>query len=286
MEYQVLEQSDSRYPERLVERLGTEAPARLYYHGTLEMLTRPTMASMCADSISGAGLMAANQLLFTIREYELNYIGGWHSVMETEIFRLGLWRYNHTVTLCTAKGLGHETFDSYLLDRFYPPMDKFPERKEYYRRAEAGELLVLSLVVPDLGRSLRRNVVERNWTACALADFVFIPYAPKGSKTYALAKRVKEAGWPVFTVEDKPAANLHELGIPGFNRKSIGMFLEGLGAKLTSLTRKTIAEGPRDDAPVILEVPLVKHRHTQSVIPFASDKPTRKRRDRQPGTNA
>lgn len=282
MEYQVLERGDSRYPKRLIERLGADAPPKLYYHGPLELLARPTLASMCADSISGAGLMAANQLLFTIREYELNYIGGWHSVMETEIFRLGLWRYNHTVTLFTAKGLGHETFDSFLLDRFYPPMDKFPERKEYYRRAEAGELLVLSLVEPDTSRSLRRNVVERNWVACALADFIFIPYAPKDSKSYALAKRVKEAGWPVFTVEDKLAASLHDLGIPGFSRKSVGMFLEGPGAKLTTLQRKTIADGPRDDGSIVLEPPPVKRRNVQSVLPFVSDKPARKRRSRKP----
>ena len=286
MEYQVLDRSDSRYPARLVERLGAEAPARLYYHGPLELLARPTLASMCADSIGGAGLMATNQLLFTIREYELNYIGGWHSIMETEIFRLGLWRYNHTVTLFTAKGLAHETFDSFLLDRFYPPLDKFPEKREYIRRSGANELLVLSIVEPDTSRSLRLNVVERNWIACALADFIFIPYAPKGSKTYALAKRVKEAGWPVFTVDDPPGASLHELGIVGLNRKSIGMFLEGLGAKLTTLTRKTIAEGPRDDGRIVLESPPVKRRNTQSVLPFASDKPARKRRGRQPGRSS
>ena len=282
MEYQVLERSDSRYPKRLIERLGAEAPPRLYYHGPLDLLARPTLASMCADSTGGIAMMAANQLLFTIREYELNYVGGWHSIMETEIFRLGLWRYNHTVTLFTAKGLGHETFDSYLLDRFYPPMDKFPERKEFYLRAEADELLVLSIVEPETSRSLRLNVVERNWVACALADFIFIPYAPKGSKTYALAKRVKEAGWPVFTVDDPPGASLHELGITGFSRKSIGMFLEGLGAKLTTLTRKTIAEGPRDDGRIVIEPPPVKRRNTQSVLPFVSDKPARKRRSRKP----
>jgi hypothetical protein len=282
VEYQVLERSDSRYPKRLIERLGAEAPPRLYYHGPLDLLAKPTLASMCADSISGAGFMAANQLLFTIREYELNYIGGWHSVMETEIFRLGLWRYNHTVTLFTAKGLGHETFDSYLLDRFYPPMDKFPERKEYFRRAEAGELLVLSLVEPDLSRNVMKNVRDRNLVACALSDFVFIPFAPKGSKTYALARRVWNAPWPVFTVEDKLAESLHELGIPGFSRRSIGMFLEGLGAKLTTLQRKTIAEGPRDDGPIVLEPPPVKRRNVQSVLPFVSDKPARKRRSRKP----
>jgi hypothetical protein len=234
------------------------------------------MAAVCADSISGAGIVAANQLLFTIREYELNYIGGWHSVMETEIFRLGLWRYNHTVTMFTAKGLGYESFDSFLYDRFYPPLDKFPEKREFQRRAEANELLVLSLVEPDLSRGTRRNIIARNWCVCALADFVFIPFAPKGSKTYALARRVKAAGWPAMTVEDKLAADLHELGIPGFNRKSVAMFLDGLGVTRTTLERKTIAEGPRSDLAVATELPKPKRHQVQSVLPFASDAPRRK----------
>jgi len=230
------------------------------------------MAVICSDSISGVGMMAANQLLFTIREYELNYIGGWHSIMETEIFRLGLWRHNHTVTLFSAKGLERETFESFLRDRFYPPLDKFPEKNEYFRRAEVGELLVLSVTEPEMTRTLRANVVYRNLVACALGDFTFVPFAQKGTKTYALARRVKDAGWPVFTVDDKLAADLHDLGIVGLNRRSVAGFIEGLGARKTLLVRKTIAEGPRDDTPSERE-PIVTSRPTQGVLPFASDKP-------------
>lgn len=282
MEYHVLKRGDKGYPRRLAERLGDKAPERLYFHGPLELLDRLTMATVCSDQSGGKALMATNQLLFTIREYELNYIGGWHSTLETEVFRLGLWRYNHTVTMFTAKGLAHETFESYLRDRFYPPFDKIPERKEYFRRAEEDELLVLSVVEPDVTRTLRPNVVQRNWIACALADFIFIPFAPKGSKTYALAKRIRKAGWPAFTLDDPMCAELHELGVPGFNRKSVAQFLEGFGAKVTTMERKTIAQGPRDF--VLQEtLPPEKPQNTQGVLPFASDKPASKcHRTRKP----
>ena len=276
MEYQVVERGAKDYPARLTERLGKDAPARLYVHGPLELLRRVTMAVICSDSISGVGMMAANQLLFTIREYELNYIGGWHSIMETEIFRLGLWRYNHTVTLFNAKGLAKETFESFLLDRFYPPLDKFPEKKEYFRRAEADELLVLSVSEPDVTRTLRANVVYRNLVACALGDFTFIPFAQKGTKTHALARKVKEAGWPVFTVEDKLASDAHDLGIVGLNRRSVAGFLEGLGARQTKMVHKTLADGLRDDPPSEPE-PFVTSRPIQGVLPFASDKPRQRK---------
>jgi len=88
----------------------------------------------------------------------MNYIESWHSVMETEIFRLGLFRENLTVTLFSAKGLAKESYESFLEDRFYPPLHEFPERDEYFRRAAQGDLLMLSIALPDVGRTVRKNV--------------------------------------------------------------------------------------------------------------------------------
>lgn len=164
MEYQILRPRDQAYPIRLSNRLGKEAPV-LYYNGPLKFLARWTLAVISSDSIGGLGMLASNQLLFTIREYDLNYIGRWHSVMETEIFCLGLFRKNTTVTLFSAKGLGRETFDSFLLDRSYPPLHEFPERDEYFRRAKSGEVLILSVTEPNVGRSVKRNVMARNWVS-------------------------------------------------------------------------------------------------------------------------
>src|SRR4030065_828656 len=145
MEYQTLTPANRKYPKRLLERLGEKAPPKIFYWGPLDFFQRFTMAVISADSITGVALMATNQLLFTIREYDLNLIGGWHSVMETEIFRLGLFRKNLKVSLFTAKGLEHETFESFLETRFYPPLHEFPEREEYFRRAKEKRLLMLSI---------------------------------------------------------------------------------------------------------------------------------------------
>ena len=232
MEYKIITQDDSKYPQKLIERLGDKCPDKVYYNGPLEFLEHFTMAVISADSISGLAMMETNQVLFTIREYEMNYIGSWHSVMETEIFRLGLFRKNTTVTLFSAKGLQAETFESFLKDRFYPPLHEFPERDEYFRRAENGELLMLSVSGPGETRQLRKNIMERNRISCVLADIVFIPYGPKGSKTYTMAKRIVDTKIPVFTIDSDESKDLHKLGIPGFNRKSVKVFLENKGAKL------------------------------------------------------
>ena len=230
MEYKVLTPLDQEYPKRLLERLEKSAQEQVFYIGPLDFLKRFTLAVISADSITGLSLMAANQLLFTIREYDLNFIGGWHSVMETEIFRLGLFRKNLTVTLFTAKGLTRETFDSFLETRFYPPLHEFPEREEYFRRAKDGRLLMLSVSPPEEAKMKRPNIINRNWLACVLSDVVFVPFAEKGTKTFALAKRVLAAQVPVFTSNHEDNKELHQSGIPGLSRKSVGDYLESLGA--------------------------------------------------------
>jgi len=232
MEYKIITPNDSEYPQKLIKGLGDKSPDKIYYYGPLEFLDRFTMAVISADSITGQALNETNQVLFTVREYEMNYIGGWHSVMETEIFRLGLFRKNTTVTLFSAKGLQVETFESFLKDRFYPPLHEFPERDEYFRRAKTGELLILSISNPEETRQLRRNIIERNWLSCVLADIVFIPFGPKGSKTYTMAKRISATNIPVFTLDSNECKELQKLGILGFNRKTVKAFLEGNGAKL------------------------------------------------------
>jgi len=239
MEYKVITPNDSEYPQKLIERLGDKFPSKIYYYGPLKFLDRFTMAVISADSITGQALNETNQVLFTVREYEMNYIGGWHSVMETEIFRLGLFRKNTTVTLFSAKGLQVETFESFLKDRFYPPLHEFPERDEYFRRVKSGELLILSISNPDETRQLRKNIIERNWLSCILADVIFIPYGPKCSKTYTMAKRISATDIPAFTLDGDECKELHKLDIPGFNRKTIKAFLEDNGAKL-AISREEI----------------------------------------------
>ncbi len=232
MECKIATPNDSKYPRKLIERLGDKCPDKIYYSGPLELLDHFTIAVICSDKSGGIALLETNQVLFTVREYEMNYIGGWHSVIETEIFRLSLFRKNTTTTLFSAKGLNQETIDSFLLDRFYPPLHEFPERDEYFRRAKSGELLMLSASNPDETKQSRKNIMERNWLSCVLADIVFVPFGPKGSKTYTMAKRIAEAKIPVFTTDSDECKELHKLGIPGFNRKTVKIFLEENGAKL------------------------------------------------------
>ena len=238
MEYKIVEKDNPQYPRKLVDRLEQDAPERVYCFGPLELLDQFTMGVISADSIPGIGMMAANQLLFTIREYSINYIGSWFSVMETEIFRLGLWRSNQNVTLFSSKGLAKESFESYLKARFYPPMHEFPEREEYFRRANENELLILSIADPNVGKMIRKNLIERNFIACMMSDAVFIPFAEKGTKTLAMAKQLATTEVPLFTADCEENRQLYKLGIPGLTRQDVGQYLENLGAKPSNSNTK------------------------------------------------
>jgi len=242
MEFETLTIDDPRYPRKLLKRLGTEAP-KLYFQGPLILLYRFTMAVIAGDQIPGQAMLAANDMLFKIREYALNYIGPWHSVMETEIFRLALdtptdEQRRRSLTICTARGLTRENWDNFLGDRFgyEGPFTGFPQKEEFYRRAREGELLWLSIIDPQQKRFERRNILMRNRVACALADVVFVPFSEKGAKTFITVKQVLEDKVPIFTCQYGPDKetdvnkDLFSLGIPSHPRKTVGDYLESLGA--------------------------------------------------------
>lgn len=243
MEFQTLTIEDPLYPRKLLDRLGTEAPT-LYFHGPLELLDRFTMAVIAGDQIPGQAMLATNDMLFKIRDYGLNYIGPWHSVMETEIFRLALdtptdEERRRSLTICTARGLARENWDNFLGDRFgyKGPFTGFPQKEEFYRRARDEELLWLSITDPEQKRFERRNILKRNRIACALADVVFVPFSEKGAKTFITVKQVLKDNVPIFTCQYVPDTetdvnkDLFALGIPSFTHKTVGHYLESLGAR-------------------------------------------------------
>ncbi|MDI7268072.1 MAG: hypothetical protein QME96_08765, partial [Myxococcota bacterium] len=239
MEHRILKPGKRGYPRRLIERLGDAAPV-LHGHGPLKLLDRFTLAVAASDEIPGRAMLATNDLLFTIRDYALNYSGGWHSVMETEIFRLALYRRNdprglRSLTLGSARGLDHESWDRILADRFGEkgPFTGFPEKEEYYRRARDGEILVLSAADPSAEKFTLESILTRNWVACLLADVIFIPFAARGTKTYTLCERVLTTGIPIFTSDCPENADLFALGIQAYRRRDVGRFLEQIGASTT-----------------------------------------------------
>jgi hypothetical protein len=204
----------------------------------MKLLKRFGMGVMASDSIPARAVMAANEALFEIREYALNYVGGWHSVFETEIFRLALERKTdpdcqRTLTALTARGLPHEDPVEFLGDRFgrEGPFIGFPQKPEFFRCVKDGEILWLSASDPSEPGMPEPAIILRNKVVCALSDVVFIPFADKDSRTLQVTRWVVEQGIPTFTTEAEDNARLWDLGIPRITPKTVGAFLERLGAR-------------------------------------------------------
>ncbi|MFH1732579.1 MAG: hypothetical protein ABIF82_13145 [Planctomycetota bacterium] len=111
-------------------------------------------------------------------------------------------------------------------------------------------------------RMLRKNIMERNWLSCLLADVVFVPFAEKGTKTFITCKRVVETDIPMFTCTREENKNLHALGVPALTRKNVGAFIENLGASTTG------------------EPPFPQPAYTPPVVPLRPE-PARSMRKRQ-----
>ena len=245
MEDRTLKPSDSDYPRRLKDRLGSEAPT-LYARGHLEHLAQWSLAFFTADVEPPGVTRAVWDLFFPMLEFEMNVIGPWQSVNEGVLFRSALEKPWISLTLFTAKGLDRESWKSFVTARHRPPQDVFLQRPEFDRRAAAGELLLLSVSPPGHERQSREVILHRNRVACALADAVFLGGASrisrewsarhnrwikKKQKTFALARWLSERRIPAFTAAHSANGDLFELGIPGLDPKSIGPFLERMGGK-------------------------------------------------------
>lgn len=236
MEHKELNPGGVAYPSLLRERLGAEAPT-LTFRGALRLLSRFCIGVACTDDIPGSALMAANDLLFVVRETPCNYVGGWHSVMETEMFRLALDRRSagwegRSLTAIRALGFRHQTPVDFLTTRFGNggPFSNFPEKAEFLRRDATGEMLWLSAAPDQLTEMTEEVIARRNQVACALAHVVFLPYAGPASRTLTLAAWIRERGIPAFTSMDPECEPLRDLGISGLTRKQVRPFLDNLGA--------------------------------------------------------
>jgi hypothetical protein len=163
------------------------------------------------------------------------------------------------VTCFSSKGLARESFEGFITDRYRPPWGGFEQMREYRRRAEEGELLMLSVTEPEESRRRIAFLQKRNLAVCALSDLVYIPYAKPGAKTWETVKKVLALSIPCFTSDDPSNSRLHKLGVPGFNRKNLQKALESWGAPADAPD-----PFPKDAAPV------------QPVEPKPPEKPEKK----------
>jgi predicted Rossmann fold nucleotide-binding protein DprA/Smf involved in DNA uptake len=158
-----ISQDDSRYPARLRQRLGTDAPPELTALGNLELLSKPMTALFCSARCPGNVILHAYDQAAQWRDSGHCVISGFHSPVEKECLRI-LLRGEPPIITCPARAL--------------------PQRiaPELQAPLAAGRLLILSAFGPGEARITAGLAARRNAIVSALATDTLILHATPGGR--------------------------------------------------------------------------------------------------------
>lgn len=171
--------TDPRYPARLHERLGSDAPEELQLLGEPGLLGQPKTALCCSIHCPGVAVNAAYDQAAKWRDAGRCVISGFHSPMEKECLRI-LLRGPQPLLICPARSL----------DRMRVP-------REWGESLHRGRLLVVSAFGAADKRTTAALAARRNELVVALADEVWIAHITPGGATERLVKRLAAWGMPV-----------------------------------------------------------------------------------------
>ena len=160
---QVIPRDDARYPARLQQRLGTDAPPELTALGNLDLLSLPMTALFCSARCPGKVILRAYDQAAQWRDAGRCVISGFHSPVEKECLRI-LLRGEPPIIICPARGL----------PKRIPPDWKKP--------LADGRLLILSFFPSTESRITADLAARRNELVAALADEVLVAHATPGGR--------------------------------------------------------------------------------------------------------
>jgi len=181
MTIRTLNADDTRYPARLRERLGDEAPAQLSALGNLELLALPKTALFCSVRCPGHVILTVYDQAARWRDTGRCVIGGYHSPVEKECLRI-LLRGSQPIIICPARTLPQRV----------PP--------EWRQPLASGRLLFLSIFRAGEKRITAELATRRNEFVAALADEVWFAHITPGGQAERLTHRLAE--WRGIVMRD------------------------------------------------------------------------------------
>lgn len=169
-----LPQDNARYPERLRERLGGDAPPQLTALGNLRLLTMPTTALFCSTHCPGDAILRTYDQAAKWRDAGRCIISGFHSPVEKECLRI-LLRGWQPIIICPARSL-----------------EKMRLPSDWKAPLANGRLLILSSFNATHRRATAELAARRNAFVAALADEVWFAHITAGGQMERLATKVHD----------------------------------------------------------------------------------------------
>lgn len=198
MNAQTLRQADINYPAILQNRLGVDAPLRLYALGKTDILRQRLLGLICSIKCPGSIVLKTFDTVRALRDAGMAMVGGFLSPMERDCLDI-LLRGKQPVILCPARRM------------------KGLRLGEKVRQAvDEGRLLVLSAFADDVRHTIAAQAVRRNNLVAALADALLVPYAVPGGKAWTTVHAALKRKQPVLTFDVEDNAALIEAGAQPF----------------------------------------------------------------------
>lgn len=177
----VLLKDDRRYPSRLREELGTNAPPLLFYRGNIDCLKQKQMAIVGTRRASPAGLNATKNYATLLAKQGINIISGGAQGIDLTA-HLAALRAGGTTIMVIPQGLLTYRLPDILESVF-----------------DSKRAMMFSVFSPDEPFH-KRYAVFRNSVVAAIADAALIPETPLRSGTAYVIKHILAHRRPLFTI--------------------------------------------------------------------------------------
>ena len=169
---QIIDRKSPLFPAQPVQRLGTEAPVRLWAVGSLDLLSVPKTALFCSKTCPGHAILKAMEQAQNWRGEGRCIISGFHSPIEKECLDI-LLRGVQPIIICPARGL-----------------EGMRLPKTWQEGIAAGRILLLSPFDFSQRRFTGALSEQRNRLVAALADKIYFVHVTPGGKIAQLTEEV------------------------------------------------------------------------------------------------
>ena len=166
---------DNAYPDRLIRRLGLDAPQSIAAVGSLAPLRSRMTAFLCSKETPGATILKAFDQAAAWRNAGRCVISGFHSPLEQQCLDI-LLRGKQPIVIALPRALGTVRLPA-------------PHRKAL----DEGRLTILSQFLPTEKRATTDLARQRNRFVAALADEVVFAFVSPNGNLSGLRNEIR--GW-------------------------------------------------------------------------------------------
>ncbi len=176
---QFISQGDRTFPDRLIRRLGTDAPQTISIVGSLASLSTSMTALFCSKETPGATILKAFDQAAAWRDTGCCVISGFHSPLEQQCLDI-LLRGKQPIVMARARGIGALRLPA-----------------AHRKALDDGRLTIVSPFSASEKRVTADLARQRNNFVAAMSNEVVFAFVSSGGSLSELAADIAAWGSPI-----------------------------------------------------------------------------------------